>query len=305
VSAALPPRPRRADLPDDELALCVAYLDGLLPQEQQLDFERRLAADPELAARVRRLLETDELLREAAHRTQQQTERARRRTPWVWAFALAAAAGLLIWAAASLLAPRGEPSFVAALAVSHEGAREWVQSHEQLAGLSTAGLESLRGGAAESNVTPERFLELASEVERAQLRRSLDAAAPAALEAGYFVVPLRLAERSEVVVVALTAPGRAERIYEAADLAPGEHALPAPRFALVGEGSALRVRFQRGFLTPVGCGELPVVVAVRRAGSPSGGATLEERGARDSAQLQAALRAQGFHTRGLTVREPR
>lgn len=304
MSAAHPPRPRRADLPDEELALCVAYLDGLLPVEQQLEFERRLAAEPELAARVRRLLETDELLREATHQAQQQTDRVRRRAPWVWAFALATAAGLLIWAAASSVARREAPLFVAALASSHEGAREWVEAHEQLAGLSTAGLESLRGGAAESNVAPERFVELASDVERAQLRRSLEAPPPA-LEAGYFVVPLRLVERSEVVVAALTAPGRAERLYEGADLAPGEHVLPAPRFALVGEGPALRVRFQRGFLTPVGCGELPVVVAVRRAGSPAGGASFEERGARDAAELEAALRAQGFQTRGFTVREPR
>lgn len=305
MSAALPPRPRRADLPDDELALCVAYLDGLLSTEQQLEFERRLAAEPELAARVRRLLETDELLREATQRTQLQTERVRRRTPWVWAFALAAAAGLLIWAAASIVAPREEPLFLAALAPSHEGAREWVQEREQLAGLATPGLESPRGDAADPNVTPERFVELASELERAELLRSLQAPSPAALEAGYFVLPLRLVESSDVVVAALSAPGRAERIYEGEGLAPGEHMLPTPRFALVGEGAARRVRFQRGFLTPVGCGELQVVVAVRRAGAQNSGATLEERGARDRDQLEAALRAQGFQTRGFSVREPR
>jgi len=305
VSASIPPRPPRAALPDDDLAVCVAYVDGLLPVEQQLEFERRLSAEPELAARVRRLLETDELLRDAAHATQRETERARRRAPWVWALGLAAAAGLLIWAAASIVAPRSEPLFHAALEASHEGAREWLQDHEQLAGLSTAGLESARGGASPSNVAPERFVELAGAVERAQAQRTLAQTPTLALEAGYFLVPLRLVERSDVVVVALSAPGRAERLHQAEGLAPGEHVLPAPRFALVGEGAALRVRFQRGFLTPVGCGELQVVVAVRRASSQASSATLEERGARDRAELEAALRAQGYQTRGFTVREPR
>lgn len=303
MSASWPPNSRRVELSEEDLAACVAYIDGAMSTEQQLEFERRLAARPELASRVRQLLETDELLRGAGRDAPREIERARRLVPWVWAVSCAAAAAVLVWAVIHLATPRETALFEATLSASHEGAREWVEAHERLAGLSTAGLENLRGGAATANVAPERFVELASEAERSELLEALAAPPLAALEAGYFVIPLRLAAPAEVAVFALSSTARVERIFQADTLAAGEHVLPGPRFALTGEGTALRVRFQRGFLTPVGIRDLELVIAVRRAGAA--GAAFDGSGASDRATLDAALRAQGYQTRSFTVREPR
>lgn len=294
-------------LSDDDRALCVAYIDGLLAQDEQLEFERRLAQDPELAARVRRLLETDELLREAQGELRVQQRAAQRRKPLVWIASLAAAAALLAWMGAHLLRRAPTATFDVALAASCESAREFAATLPALEGLVARGLETQRGGEQLENVPPARFVELARAAELEALRSALEADASAPLSAPFFVVPLRLSQPSEVVVFSL-APGRAaERLWPAAGgpevgaLPVGQHVLPAARFALAGAEASERVSYQRGFLTPLGVTELTVLVGVRPA---PGGAALKLAGELDRAGLESALEAAGFAATALIVREP-
>lgn len=294
-------------LTDEDRALCVAYIDGLLAQEAQLEFERRLAQDPELAARVRGLLETDELLRDAQRALGVEQQAARRRKPLVWIASLAAAAALLVWMGSQLLRRAPAAAFDVALAPSSESAREFAATLPQLDGLVARGLESQRGGAELANVPPTKFVELAREAEAALVRQALEADGAAPLTAPFFVVPLRLARPSEVVVFAL-APGRAvERLWPApggpsvAALPVGQHVLPAERFVLAGAGASERVSYQRGFLTPLGVGELTVLVGVRPA---PGAQALELPATLDRSGLESALNAAGFATTALVVREP-
>lgn len=303
--------PDRTRLTDRDLAACVDYIDGLLEQREQLEFEQRLAAEPELATHVQRLLETDELLR-AAQRTGALAVR-RPRVRIARTAALAAAAALLAWAGFGLFRASRPQPFEVALAPSFESARDYVATVETLEDLRPPGLESLRGGGGAPNVEPERFLELAAVAERRARAEALSRAAEA-IEAPYFVVQLRLAEASDVVVASIVPGGAAERLHPPAGgdaslarMPAGEHALPGERFELAGAGRSARVRYRRGFLAPVGAQETAVVIGVRPAGD--GGAGVEpspaELASRSVEELSAALRAAGFETVTRLVREPR
>ncbi len=305
---------------DDERVRSIAYLDGLLSQDEQLAFEQRLAADPELAARVQALLETDELLREERREPGRLEQPARMQaTPprtWLWAASFAAAAALVLWAAATLLRREDVSSFDVALAPSFEAARDYVATEPRLAGLSAPGVETLRGGESADNVDPRRFVELAREAELERHRARLadgGGALENELEAPFFVVSLRLSAPSTVVVSSVAAGRAPERLYPdpnagdaAIELAAGVHVLPGDRFVLAGSGPSTRVRYQRGFLAPVGVGELQVVVGVRPVAAAAELApTPAELAATDAHELEAALRAAGFETRRFVVREPR
>jgi hypothetical protein len=312
---------------DDDRARSIAYLDGLLSQDEQLAFEQRLAADPKLAARVQALLETDEWLREEQRELARSAEFAAssntppRRPPpapktWLWAASFAAAAALVLWAAASWLQREDASSFEVALAPSFEAARDYAASEPRLAGLSAPGVETLRGGESADNIDPLRFVELAREAELERHRARLaggGGARESELEAPFFVVSVQLAAPSSVVVASI-ADGRApERLYPdpnasaaATELAAGVHVLPGERFVLAGSGASTRVRYQRGFLAPVGVGELQVVVGVKPfAAAAELAPTPAELAATDARELEAALRAAGFETRTFVVREPR
>jgi hypothetical protein len=301
----------------DERARSIAYLDGLLSQDEQLAFEQRLAADPELAARVQALLETDELLREEQRELARRAEPARRQPPppsaWWWAASFAAAAALVLWAAATLLRREDVSSFDVALAPSFEAARDYAATEPRLAGLSAPGVETLRGGESTDNVDPQRFVELAREAELERHRARLAGARERELEAPFFVVSLRLETPSSVVVDSVAAGRGVERLFPdptaseaAAELAAGLHVLPGERFVLAGSGPSTRVRYQRGFLAPVGVGELQVVVGVKPfAAAAELAPTAAELAATDVHELEAALRAAGFETRTFAVREPR
>lgn len=306
------PRENDARMRDDDRALCVAYIDGLLTQDEQLAFEQRLAADPGLAARVRALLETDELLRAAQLETAREAQRATRLRPLAWIVSLAAAAALLVWLAVAMLGKPAAPNFEVALAPSFESAREFAAQQPTLADLAPPGLAALRGGVAEPNVAAERFVELAEEAE-ARIVQSALAADRAELVAPFFVLPIRLAAPSEVVVFALADDGPPARLYPdaaatSATLSAGAQLLPSTRFERVGDGDSARVRYRRGFLMPVGVAELFLVVGVREvvAGDAPRELSLERAALEpDRASLQEALRREGFATQLLVVRAPR
>lgn len=295
---------------ESDRAQCVAYIDGLLDQREQLEFERRLAEDPALAERVRALLETDELLRGAKAQTAALGARANARRPLVWAASLAAAAALLVWLGIQLVRrPTTSTNFHVALAPSFEAGREYAASVAQLEGLVARGVETLRGDNAVENVTPERFVEIAREAELEEASRRLSDAGLAQLRAGYFVLPLRLERASEVLVFAAR-PGQPFELLhptdgsrQAARLPAGLHVLPGERFVLAGEGDAVRVRYQRGFLTPLGAPELRVLVAVRAA--ETGAAPSVAPTDLEPAALRRALEDAGFAWRELSVGEPR
>ncbi|MCC7012238.1 MAG: hypothetical protein IT454_06745 [Planctomycetes bacterium] len=92
-----------SSLDDDERAVCLAYVDGLLSAERRRDFERRLEREPELAKRVQAVLATDAFLRRVGELDPRELERARRRKPWVWAVAVALGACVLVAIAFHLL----------------------------------------------------------------------------------------------------------------------------------------------------------------------------------------------------------
>jgi anti-sigma factor RsiW len=127
-----PPEPRAAALPDDPVLLVHAYVDGELDPATALAVERRIAADPALAAEQRRVEALRRAIAERLPRPSLPPElrgkveravglaRPARRPAW-----LALAASLLISAAAGsgatwlALAPAGRPAPDAALA-THE-----------------------------------------------------------------------------------------------------------------------------------------------------------------------------------------
>lgn len=287
------------ELSGEDMALCVAYVDGLLPEARRLEFELRLAEDRELARRVAELLSTDELLRRAAAERTPVLDSARRWKPWIWAASLAAAAGILAAIALHLTSgDGGAPRTLIAVAPGFESAARCIDSFPELAGLRPEGVDRLRGESESANVELASFLEKAKAAEAA-LRGSDE------VEAGYFVVPIELGASAECVVLAVDAHGKALALLPAAGEAPprleaGRHTLPSPRFALDGE----RVIYRRGFLVPLGAGRLDVLVGVRTAREVvdfDANALLAESSADGVARRLADA---GFEVRRVAVREP-
>lgn len=304
-------------LSEADMANCVAYVDGALSHDERLAFELRLAAEPGLAAATSALLDTDRLLRtlEMQMRTlemqsAQQVARARRLRPLVWAGSLALAAAVLIAFGVSLLDPAERQAlYRVAVAPGYESSADYIASVPSLGGLRPPGLDVLRGADETPNVTAREFAERAhaAELELAQavLDQAADATTPSEITAGFFVVPLELARRSDVVVYALpesTEPaGASEGAAPVflATLEAGRHVLPKERVALdavTGDS----VRYERGFLVSLGAGVLDVVVGVRASTDEP----LVAPKARDRQQALLELERAGFSVRVLRVREP-
>lgn len=299
---------------DEERALCMAYADGLLSPEQQLALEQRMGAEPELAALVRGLIDTDELLRRA-HRSQLELDgRVRRRRPWLLLATIAAAAAILVWIGSNVFdAPRTRSaSFLVAVAPSYESPRELLDGAPELAAWSPPGLEALRGGATDFNISAAEFVERARAVELTRARAAWSAP-ESEVSAGFFVVTLELRERSDVLVLALSPDRAPTRLVpdssanEPALLAEGPHCLPSERFRVVGDGAAARVRYERGFLVPLGIERLDVVIAVAPP-DPKRGLVSVDGPAQSMRSVEAWVRhleELGFATRSFAVREPR
>jgi hypothetical protein len=294
-------------LTEPDQALCVAYVDGLLSEERRIDFELRLARDPELAEVVQRLLSTDELLRRLGAKEGFDLQRARRIRPWVWAASLAAAAAVLVAIAIGLRLRGAAAAFEVALAPGYESAVDFIDSVPELRGLRPPGVGALRGEDQAPNVGAGDFLARAAEAERTLLER----ASAASVTAGFFVVPLELARPSAVVISAFTREGQRIQLFPeepgtARALAAGRHVLPSARFLSGTPG----VQYARGFLVPIGSGALDVVVGVQPEpkdprGDPigPGGAIAAPVG--PSAQGESrALEASGFSVSRLRVLEP-
>jgi hypothetical protein len=291
-------------LPENDMAMCVAYVDGDLSSDERIAFELRLAAEPALAAATEALLDTDHLLRKLEGDSVRQVARVRRMRPWLWSGSLAVAAAALTALGIHLLAPGAGmrvPSFRVAVAPSFESSSDFVASVPDLQGLRPAGLDVLRGSSEEPNIAAPDFAAKASTAEDRLASTALDGA-PREVTAGYFVVPLELARPSDVAIYALPKSGPHDAEVAplfAAPIDAGRHVLPSQRFQLDGVTGA-SVHYERGFLVPVGAGELEVVIGVRERSA----AAAEVPRVRDAQSARHALEQHGFAVRVLHVHEP-
>lgn len=304
--------------PEDRESL-LRWLDGELAAGERERFELRLAAEPELARAAEDLAAMDDTLRRS--RVRPKRTGAPRLVPLrlLAVPALVAAAVLVLVLARTLQPPAPTPSFRVAVFPVDESARAFLDGLDELRGLRPPGLEELRGQDAEPNVTATDFLARATPA----LERLAAGSGPAAEGAGFFAVPLVVAPGSppcEVVLLAVPESGRELRLWPPPDaLAPpapfaaGTHWLPAAPLAT---GEAGTVRYERGFLVPVGARSLVVLAGVRAAAE--GGelerlvrawdAQLEDvtagGAAREVERWRAELERAGFAVRELGVREP-
>lgn len=282
-------------LSNEDMSLCVAYVDGALDEDARLAFELRMAAEPDLAQATQALLETDELMRKLSVEEQRAQPRIAR-VRWTKYLPLAAAAAVVILFLTYNRRDDGARTLVA-VAPGFESPRDYIASRPELAGLRPAGVDVLRGDNAAPNIGADEFLAKASAVEDATTALAVHEAT-----AGYFVLPIYLARDSRVVVYAFASgakKGEPVAPLFAADLRADRHVLPGPRFA-TGERPG-EVRYERGFLVPVGAVELDVLVAI---GKPSAEPMPGQRFT-DAAQAERELRSQGFDVRHLRVREPK
>lgn len=302
--------PDSPELVPADIALAMAWIDGELEPEAAQDFELRLAADPALAARVESLSLLDEHLRRDA-RVRARTERTRQR--WNVGVGLAAAALLLITVVPQLFAPRA-PDFEVALAPGFAMAEEWIGTQPELRGASAPGIATSRGAGGAPR-SAEEFLR-ASELAEVQVSEQALAQGRRELQAGWFVLPMRLEEQASVLVFGFSESAPATRLFPASTDAAsasvasrvmaGRRILPGPR-AVAGE-KARTVQYQPGFLLPLGVGELQVLIAVRRDELDS--TWLRELDGELAAgtsaqQLAARLEREGFRLQRLVVREPK
>ena len=283
------------ELDDADKALCVAYLDGLLPEGQKLAFEMRLSGDPELAKAMQRLIATDELVRRLSVKEGVDVQRARRARPWVWAASIAAAAAILGFLAIQLLRKPARPSFEVAIAPSFESASEYIESVPELRGLRPPGIDVLRSGNETPNIEAQPFLAKAAAAETS------DPLARTETTATFFVIPLELERPGAVSITAFTRDGRRLDLFPegggAQQVAAGRTILPGARFV----AGAAGVQYSRGFLVPVGAGTLEVLVAV---GSAELGATPAVTPGANADEHAAALERAGYTVRRLRVVEP-
>lgn len=285
----------------EELAEIVPWLDGQLDPLAAAEFERRLANDPALAARVEEVAGLDSLLR----RTTPAAVNATRRR-WVIGAGLAAAAALLIAFLPALWAPR-PPRFEVALAEGFALAEDWTRAMPELRGARAPGIAVARGEGTRA-LGADDFLRASDFAESAVARHALEQGRDE-LDAGYFVVPIELSEPASVVIYAQGSAPFAERLFpsnEATDAAlpEGRTLLPGPRARRV-DGSTLR--YSPGFLVPLGVESYEVLVAVRRAAI--GAEELQQldrlAAANSAVDLRSELASRGFALRSLRVREPR
>jgi hypothetical protein len=276
----------RRELSESDVVAVMAYVGGDMTEAEQLAFERRLAADAQLARTVESCLDLDGLLSARPWPARTSEPAAVLRSPWAarlrrWAPALAAVA--LVALGLRLFWPGvGSPATARiGLLPSHATLAEFSQSHEELRGLKPPASDDLRGGpGTKANVTAEEYLAKAKPLEEAAARRAFEPQA-SELSATFFQIVLELPESSHVLVVGLPDVGVPIQLHPPPDgvrgarsravpsqpadglLGPGTVFLPSPALALVGEIEAAVVEFAPGFSIPLGADTLDVVVGVR------------------------------------------
>ena len=301
---------RQPELPAEQIATIVDWIDGNLSAEAALEFELRLSADPELAARVEAFANLDSLMR---HKARASGVKARARPHWgVWA-GLAAAA-LLVIAVLPRFFSSPAPSFEVALAPSFALAEEWTQQSAELKGTCAPGIAMARGENP-TLLSPEEFLRRTEAAESSVVARALDGG-QRELEAGWFVVPIELSAPASVVVLGFAKDASALRLFPdpkdvdpaavASRVAAGRHLLPSARAGL--GRSAKTVDYRPGFLVPLGAREFEVLVAARADALDAATlAGLDSWIASEKSVDSAAARLTeaGFSVRRLSVREPK
>lgn len=284
--------------PEDQ-ARCLEYIDGELDEAAQLEFERRLAHEPELALAVEQLLATDRVLREQllAPKVERLPWHLRLVSATAWVAAAAIVLAVSLWFILNLVT--GERSRVAFVA-SHESPLEALASAPELRELRPEGLSALRGSQESPNISAEEFLRVEAAVRERQAGDALERRVTSG-EAGFFRIEIELEEDSIVYVQGFAADGEQFELQAAPLRLPaGRHELPRPRFSVDPEHPGT-LRYDRGYLVPVGCGTLEVFVATVPAGKPlDSWPTGNEPNLMDDILLEA-----GAKVHNLTVREPR
>jgi hypothetical protein len=289
-------------LTQTDLALCEAFVDGLLTAEERRVFERRLGSDPRLAAALRNMISDDAVLQRLQATDGADEQRVRFVRPWIWTASIAA--GLSILAVLTVEAAIGgrAPRFEAGLAPSSESAVQYIDSIPDLKGLRPPGIDALQGGPDSTNVGATEFHVRASAAEQALIAK----ATATELDVDSFVIGLDLAGEAEVVVVAVPKFGKIEVLYptfsagEGSRLPKGKHVLPGPHFDFAGE----RIRYRPGFQLPVGAAAFDLLLCVRsRDSGPIDPAILATR--RPADQVAKSLEDEGYEVRRLRVSEPK
>ncbi len=300
---------RQPELPAEQIATIVDWIDGNLSPEAALEFELSLSADPGLAAQVEAFSNLDALMRRKARAT---SVKARARPHWgVWT-ALAAAA-LVVIAVLPRFFASAPPTFEVALAPSFALAEDWTQQSAQLKGACAPGIAMARGENPTA-LSPEEFLRRTAVAETAVVAQALQAM-QREIEAGWFVVPIELSAPASVVVLGFSQnapparlfpdPKASDPINDASHLAAGRQLLPGARAGL--GRSAQTVEYRPGFLVPLGAQEFVVLVAVRETGLDAAAlAELDSWIASEKSVDSAAARLAkaGFSVQRLSVREP-
>lgn len=101
-----PTKPQSNDLTAADERRCALYVQGSLPAAERVEFERRLAGEPELARRVAAHLSSGALLANLGPDTAASEARARRRRPLVWLLSILVGVALLAAVVAHLLSGR-------------------------------------------------------------------------------------------------------------------------------------------------------------------------------------------------------
>lgn len=301
---------RQPELPAEQIATIVDWIDGNLSHEAALEFEMRLSAEPELAVRVEALFGFDALMRRKARASGAE---ARPRLHWgVWT-ALAAAALVAITALPRFLASP-TPTFEVALAPSFALAEDWTQQSPELKGACAPGISMARGENP-TQLSPDEFLRRSGLAEAAVVAQALEAKRHE-IEAGWFVVPIELSAPASAVVLGFRqnaaslrlfpSPAGAASATDASRLPAGRQILPGARAAF--GRSQQTVNYQPGFLVPLGAKELTVLVAVREAGLDA--AFLAELDGWIASGEPVDIVAErlgraGFRVQRLSVREPK
>ncbi len=301
---------RQPELPAEQIATIVDWIDGSLSAEAALEFELCLTADPELAARVEAFADLDAQMRRELCTP---GVRARARPHWgVWT-ALAAAALVVIAVLPRFLASPA-PTFEVALAPSFALAEDWTLQSAELKGSCAPGIAMARGENP-TQLSPEEFLRRAALTETAVVAQALESG-QRELEAGWFVVPIELSAPASVVVLGFSQSAPTLRLFpdpkvadptkEASRLAAGRQLLPGARARFA--RSAQTIDYRPGFLVPLGTQELVVLVGVREAEIDT--ASLAEldgwiAGEKSVDSAAARLAKAGFSVQRLSVREPK
>ena len=203
-------------LHDDDFHEALAYLDGNLDEERMIQFERRLAAEAELAASFERLAGIDDLARTLAP----EEPEASAGSPWKW-LALAAALLAIASVAVMLWEPGASPPEIDATAVARSPGA--VAYHFSL-GLEAAQLPEglgFRGPDGEEGaLAPEAWLALLQETEEARAEAAFESAG-AALTAGFFALTFRADRDVWAVALRVDGAGSPARIYPGDVGSPG------------------------------------------------------------------------------------